>query len=52
MNRILLAGIVARIPSALWELGGAVKAGNVNLVFAILALLMYIVIIGFVVYEQ
>ena len=52
ISMIIMAGIVARIPSALWELGGEVKAGNVNLVFAILALIMYIVIIGFVVYEQ
>ncbi len=52
ISMIIMAGIVARIPSAIWELGGSVKAEKVNLVFAILALLMYIVIIGFVVYEQ
>ena len=52
ISMIIMAGIVARIPSAIWELGGSVKAEKVNLVFAIMALLMYIVIIGFVVYEQ
>ena len=52
ISMIIMAGIVARIPSAIWELGGSVKAGKVDLVFAILALIMYFVIIGFVVYEQ
>jgi len=52
ISMIILAGIVARMPSAIYELGKAVSAGTVNLVFAIIALLFYIVIIGLIVYEQ
>ena len=49
---IILAGIVARIPSAIWELIKGVQAHTINLVFVIVAFLMYLVIIGLIVYEQ
>ncbi len=54
ISMLILAGIVARIPSALWKLGQnlSVANGNINVVFAIIALVMYVVIIGLIVFEQ
>lgn len=52
ISMLIFAGIVARIPSAVYELGKSVSNGDINFVFVIVALLMYVVIIGFVVYEQ
>ncbi len=49
---IILAGIVARMPSAIWELVKGVQAGNINVVFVIVAFLMYLVIMGLIIYEQ
>ena len=52
VSMIIFAGIVARLPSAVYELIKAVKNGDINVVFVILALLLFIVIIGLVVIEQ
>lgn len=52
ISMLIFAGIVARLPNALWQLYGGVSAGTINPVFAIVAVLLFIVIIGFVVYEQ
>lgn len=52
ISMLIFAGIVARLPSAVWELGKLVKAGDLNPVFVILALLMFIGIIALVIYEQ
>ncbi|MBP5358201.1 MAG: preprotein translocase subunit SecY [Treponema sp.] len=52
ISMIILAGIVARMPSAIHELVKSVQAGQVNVVFALIALGLYIVLIGFIVYEQ
>ncbi len=52
ISMLILAGIVARMPSALWELGRNVSNGDINLVFALVALFMWIVVIGLIVYEQ
>ncbi len=52
ISMLIFAGIVARIPSAVYELGKSVSNGDINIVFVIVALLMYVVIIGLVVYEQ
>ena len=42
---MIFAGIVARLPSAVLELAEKVKAGEIQLVFVILVLIMFIVII-------
>jgi len=52
ISMIIFAGIVARIPSAIWELIKLVQSGDINVVFVIVALALFIVILGFVVYEQ
>ncbi len=52
ISMLIFAGIVARIPSAAYELWKSVSNGDINVVFVIVALLMYVVIIGLVVYEQ
>src|SRR5574344_1565776 len=52
ISLIIFAGIVARLPSAIWELISKVQSGDINVVFVIVVLLMFIVIIALVVYEQ
>lgn len=52
ISMLIFAGIVARLPNAAWELAKLVQSGDVNLVFVILALVMFVGIIGLVVYEQ
>jgi preprotein translocase subunit SecY len=52
ISMLIFAGIVARLPSAMWELMKMVQTGEVNPVFVIIALLMFVGIIGLVVYEQ
>ena len=52
ISMIIFAGIVARLPNACIELGQAVSAGEVQLVFVILVLIMFIAIIALVIYEE
>jgi preprotein translocase subunit SecY len=52
ISMMIFAGIVARLPKAAWELVKLVQSGDVNPVFVILALVMFVGIIGLVVYEQ
>ncbi|MCR5765732.1 MAG: preprotein translocase subunit SecY [Treponema sp.] len=52
ISMIIFAGIVARLPNACLELGQAVSAGEVQLVFVILVLIMFIAIIALVIYEE
>ncbi|MCQ2612206.1 MAG: preprotein translocase subunit SecY [Treponemataceae bacterium] len=52
ISMLIFAGIVARLPSAVWELGRMVKNGDINVVFVIVVLLMFAGIIALVVYEQ
>ena len=52
ISMIIFAGIVARLPSAVWELITAVRNDEINVVFVVVALLMFLVVIGLVVYEQ
>ncbi len=52
ISMLIFAGIVARLPSALWELWNGVSSGTINPVFAIVAVLLFVVIIALVVYEQ
>jgi preprotein translocase subunit SecY len=52
ISLIIFAGIVARLPNAIFELIKSVQNGDINVVFVIVVLLMFIVIIALVVYEQ
>ena len=52
ISMLIFAGIVARLPSAVWELGSAVVDGSINPVFVIVVLCMFIGIIILVVFEQ
>ena len=52
ISMLIFAGIVARLPSAVWELGSAVVDGTINPVFVIVVFTMFIGIIILVVFEQ
>ena len=52
ISMLIFAGIVARLPSAVWELGSAVTDGSINPVFVIVVLCMFVGIIILVVFEQ
>lgn len=52
ISMLIFAGIVARLPSAMWELIKLVQNGDINIVFVVLALIMFAAIIALVVYEQ
>lgn len=49
---MIFAGIVARMPSAVVELAESVRAGELNIVFVIVALLIFVGIVAVVVYEE
>ena len=52
VSMMIFAGIVARLPNAIIELSQKVSSGEVQLVFVILVLIMYIAIIALVIYEE
>jgi len=52
ISMLIFAGIVARLPSAVWELIRMVRNGEINVVFVIVALVMFVGIIVLVIYEQ
>ena len=52
ISLLIFAGIVARLPSAIWELFGMMRAGNLNPVFLIIVLLMFVAVVTLVVFEQ
>jgi len=52
ISMMIFAGIVARLPNAIVELIQKVIAGDIKLVFVILVLVMFIVIIALVIYEE
>ncbi len=52
ISMMIFAGIVARLPNAIVELGQAVKNNEVQLVFVILILILFIAIIALVIYEE
>jgi preprotein translocase subunit SecY len=49
---LIFAGIVARIPGALWTLVQQIQSGNLNPVFVLVVLAMFIVVVALVVMEQ
>ena len=52
ISMLIFAGIVARLPQAVWELIKLVSNNELNLVFVIIAFAMFVGIIALVVYEQ
>jgi preprotein translocase subunit SecY len=52
ISLLIFAGIVARLPHAVWELGDKVRSGDLNLVFVVVVLAMFVAVVTLVVYEQ
>jgi preprotein translocase subunit SecY len=52
VSLLIFAGIVARLPHAVWELGAMVKNGTLNPVFVIIVFVMFIAVVALVVFEQ
>jgi len=52
ISLLIFAGIVARLPQAVWELVNMMRLGNLNPVFVIVVLVMFIAVISLVVFEQ
>ena len=52
ISMIIFAGIVARIPGALWTLLQAIQRRELNPVFVIVVLLLFIVVVALVIIEQ
>lgn len=52
ISLLIFAGIVARLPQAIWELIGRVRAGDLNLVFVIVVFVMFVAVVALVVFEQ
>jgi preprotein translocase subunit SecY len=52
ISLLIFAGIVARLPTAIWELGTLVQAGDINLVFVVVVVVMFVAVVSVVVFEQ
>ena len=52
ISLLIFAGIVARLPSAVWELISMMRRGDLNPVFVIVVLVMFVAVITLVVFEQ
>ncbi len=52
ISMIIFAGIVARIPGALWTLVQSIQRRELNPVFVIIVLLLFVVVIALVIIEQ
>ena len=52
ISLLIFAGIVARLPNAVWELGGRVRSGDLNLVFVVVVFIMFVAVVSLVVFEQ
>ncbi|AEF85095.1 preprotein translocase, SecY subunit [Treponema primitia ZAS-2] len=52
ISLLIFAGIVARLPHALWELFGRVRNGDLNLVFVIVVFIMFVAVVALVIFEQ
>ena len=52
ISLLIFAGIVARLPHAVWELGTRVRTGNLNLVFVVVVFAMFVAVVALVVFEQ
>ena len=52
ISLLIFAGIVARLPHAVWELGSRVRTGDLNLVFVVVVFVMFVGVVALVVFEQ
>ncbi len=52
ISMIIFAGIVSRIPYALYTVIAAIRRGELNPVFVIVIFVMFVVVVALVVYEQ
>jgi preprotein translocase subunit SecY len=52
ISLLIFAGIVARLPHAVYELGTRVRNGDLNLVFVIVVFLIFVAVVALVVFEQ
>ena len=52
ISLLIFAGIIARLPHAIWELFGRVRSGDLNLVFVVVVFVMFVAVVTLVVYEQ
>ncbi|MDR2786458.1 MAG: preprotein translocase subunit SecY, partial [Treponema sp.] len=52
ISLLIFAGIVARLPQALYELGQGVRNGSLNLVFVIVVFVVFVAVVALVVFEQ
>lgn len=52
ISLIIFAGIVARLPGAVWELVTKVRNRELNPVFVIVVFVMFVAVVALVVYEQ
>lgn len=52
ISMMIFAGIVARLPNAIAELVRKVSAGEIQLVFVIVVLIMFVAIIALVIFEE
>ncbi|MDR1421054.1 MAG: preprotein translocase subunit SecY [Treponema sp.] len=52
ISLLIFAGIVARLPQAVWELGGRVRNDDLNLVFVVVVFVMFVAVVALVVFEQ
>lgn len=52
ISLLIFAGIVARLPAAVWELIDMMRRGTLNPVFVVIVLVMFIAVITLVVFEQ
>jgi preprotein translocase subunit SecY len=52
ISLLIFAGIVARLPQAVYELAGRVRNGELNPVFVIMVFIMFVAVVALVVFEQ
>jgi preprotein translocase subunit SecY len=52
ISLLIFAGIVARLPQAVWELIDKMRRGDINPVFVIIVFLMFVLVVTLVVFAQ
>ena len=52
VSLLIFAGIVARLPNAIFELIKKIQADEINVIYALVVVVMFIAVIALVVYEQ
>lgn len=52
ISLIIFAGIVARMPNAIWLLIQSIQRGDLNPVFVIVVMAMFVAVVALVIYEQ